>query len=69
PIMEDFDLVRRLAHRGRIIAVPESAVTSGRRWQTLGLWRTTWIHQRVIASYLLGQSPEIIAARYRQACK
>ena len=66
PIMEDFDLVRRLRRRGRIDVVPAPAVTSGRRWRAIGPWRTTWINQTTILGYYLGVSPQRLADRYRR---
>jgi rSAM/selenodomain-associated transferase 2/rSAM/selenodomain-associated transferase 1 len=66
PIMEDFELVRRLRHRGRVAIAPLAVVTSARRWLTLGLWRTTLINQAVIAGYCLGVSPACLADWYRR---
>jgi hypothetical protein len=67
PIMEDFELVRRLRRRGRIAMAPDAVVTSARRWQSVGPWRTTWINQRVVMGYYLGVSPERLARWYRDA--
>lgn len=64
PIMEDFELVRRLRRRGRIEIVTAAALTSGRRWRRLGPWRTTWINQLTILGYFLGVSPARLACWY-----
>ena len=70
PIMEDFELVRRLRGRGRIVIAPAAAVTSARRWQELGTFRTTLIHQWVILAFYLGFDPSRLARWYeRQAHK
>lgn len=66
PIMEDFDLVRRLKRTGSIAIVPFAVRASGRRWNRLGILRTTLINQRVIAGYLLGESPESLLRHYDQ---
>lgn len=66
PIMEDFELVRQLQRVGKIAIAPASVITSGRRWQRLGVIRTTLINQRVILAYLLGVSPTTIARWYRR---
>jgi rSAM/selenodomain-associated transferase 2/rSAM/selenodomain-associated transferase 1 len=66
PIMEDYELVRRLRRRGRIVTVAEVAVTSGRRWQRLGVLRATWRNQLVIAGFHLGIRPQKLAAFYRK---
>ncbi|NER01698.1 MAG: glycosyltransferase family 2 protein [Okeania sp. SIO3C4] len=65
PIMEDFELIRRLKKRGQIAIVPTPVFTSGRRWQKLGILKTTLINQIVIIAYLLGVSPQRLARWYR----
>lgn len=64
PIMEDFELIRRLRRQGRIALAPASVITSNRRWRTLGTWQTTLINQTAIAAYRLGISPTRIARWY-----
>jgi uncharacterized protein len=66
PIMEDFELIKRLQKLGKIAIAPASVVTSGRRWQKLGVIKTTLINQLVLAAYYLGISPERILRLYRQ---
>jgi len=39
--------------------------TAGRRWQALGIWRTTFINQMMIAGYFLGVDPAVLARWYR----
>lgn len=65
PIMEDFELIRQLKKRGQIEIVPTPVFTSGRRWQKLGILKTTFINQIVIIAYLLGISPKRLARWYR----
>ncbi|NEQ72848.1 MAG: glycosyltransferase family 2 protein [Okeania sp. SIO2C9] len=65
PIMEDFELIRQLKKRGKIAIVPTPVFTSGRRWQKLGILKTTLINQIVIIAYLLGVSPKRLARFYR----
>ncbi len=64
PVMEDFELVRRLRKLGRITILPSSVVTSARRWQSAGAWRTTWLNQKMILGFLLGVSPARLAQWY-----
>jgi len=64
PIMEDFEFIRRLRVHGRIRTVPGRATTSARRWQDLGVWRTTLINQTLIIGYLMGISPKFMARVY-----
>lgn len=60
PIMEDVELIRRLRKRGRIRIVPVPVVTSARRWEEMGLWKTTFINQACFAAYYLGVPPSRI---------
>ena len=66
PIMEDYDLVRRLNRRGRVILAPEAVVTSARRWEQLGVVRTTLLNQVMVTGHLLGVSPQKMAQLYRR---
>jgi hypothetical protein len=66
PIMEDFDLVRRLRRRGRVVTLDTPAVTSSRRWQELGVLRTTLINQLMIVGFLVGVAPDRLARFYRR---
>jgi rSAM/selenodomain-associated transferase 2 len=66
PIMEDFELIRKLRQQGKITIVPAAIVTSGRRWQTLGVLKTTLINQAIILAYFLGVSPQRLRQWYRK---
>lgn len=66
PIMEDFELMRRLKRTGCIVIIPTPVVTSARRWLQKGVFKTTLLNQLVIIAYLLGVSPERICCWYRQ---
>ncbi|MBW1704472.1 MAG: TIGR04283 family arsenosugar biosynthesis glycosyltransferase [Deltaproteobacteria bacterium] len=65
PIAEDLFLVRRLSKKGRIRIASVHVVTSGRRWQTLGLFRTTLINQVILAGCCLGISPSTLSSLYQ----
>jgi hypothetical protein len=67
PIMEDYEFAVRLRRRGRIVTVWEAALTSGRRWHTLGVLRTTLRNQWMLAGYHLGVTPEKLARGYQEA--
>ncbi|MBM3847879.1 MAG: glycosyltransferase [Verrucomicrobia bacterium] len=67
PIMEDYEFCRRLRRSGRLVMARASAITSGRRWQRLGVLRTTLINSVVIIGFHLGFSPARLAELYRNA--
>nr|MDF0368320.1 TIGR04283 family arsenosugar biosynthesis glycosyltransferase [Nodosilinea sp. TSF1-S3] len=69
PMMEDFELVRRLRRLGKVAIAPQAVVTSDRRWRTLGTVRTTLANQVMIAGYLLGVDPHQLARWYRDLGK
>jgi hypothetical protein len=61
PVMEDFELIRRVRRHGRVAIADGFATTAARRWVRHGLWRTTFTHQLTIAAYYLGVSPARMA--------
>ena len=65
PIMEDFELIQRLKRKGQVRIAPAAVTTSGRRWEKLGVFKTTIINQAVILGYLCGISPTRLASWYR----
>ena len=64
PILEDFVLVRSLQKLGKIALTTAPATTSARRWQRLGILRTTLLNQIIILAYFLGISPTRLARWY-----
>ena len=68
PVMEDFDMIRRLKKQGRIALARGTAMTSARRWQKEGIWRLTWVHQMCVLGYYLGVPPDQLE-RLREAVR
>jgi uncharacterized protein len=66
PIMEDFELIRRLQRRGRIEILSAPVLTSARRWIKRGVWQTTLINQAIVFGYSIGISPARLVRWYRQ---
>ncbi len=66
PIMEDFELIRRLRQRGKISIVPQPVMTSARRWLQKGILKTTLINQLMVLGYLVGVSPTRLMELYRR---
>ena len=69
PIMEDFELVKRLNRYGKIAIISAKVITSSRRWDKLGVFKTTLINQLIILGYYLGFSPIKLNNFYRRAKK
>lgn len=64
PLLEDVALIHKLRSKGKIILLDESVLTSPRRWEKLGVVRTTLINQMVLAGYFLGFPPHQLAQWY-----
>ena len=65
PLMEDIALSKRLKRSGRPLCLRERATTSGRRWETHGVFRTILLMWRLRLAYFLGADPAALAGRYR----
>ena len=67
PLMEDIDLMRRLKRSGRVAALDERVVTSARRWERDGFWRTVLLMWSLRLAYYAGISPTALARFYRDS--
>jgi rSAM/selenodomain-associated transferase 2 len=66
PLMEDIEISRRLRARcGAPACLRAKVVTSGRRWDERGAWRTIALMWRLRLLYWLGVPAERLAAAYR----
>ena len=65
PLMEDVELSKRLLVLSRPICLADRVVTSGRRWETHGVWRTIWLMWRLRWSYWRGVPASELAKSYR----
>jgi rSAM/selenodomain-associated transferase 2 len=63
-LLEDLDLVLRLRKIGKLALLATPALTSARRWQRLGLVRTTVINQLILLGFFCGISPGRLARWY-----
>jgi rSAM/selenodomain-associated transferase 2 len=64
PLMEDIELSRRLKRFAPPAALPGPLVTSSRRWDTRGVWRTIGLMWRLRFAYALGADPARLHRRY-----
>jgi len=65
PLMEDVELSRRLRRLGRPACIAEPLVTSSRRWEQHGVWRTIALMWLLRGGYALGVSPLRLARLYQ----
>lgn len=64
-IMEDLELSRRLARRGRLVVLRATSTSSSRRFVEHGTWSMIVFMQVLKACYFLGVAPEKIRRLYR----
>lgn len=64
PLLEDLDFARRLARRGRTVLLEGCVLTSARRFERLGVFRTVFTNWLILLLYLLGVSPFRLARLY-----
>ncbi len=65
PLLEDYELVRRLRRRGKIRATGLAVTTSARRWRRLGVARTLVTNQRILLGHAMGVPVDRLARLYR----
>ncbi len=65
PLMEDIEISKRLRKLSRPACLRAKVQTSGRRWETRGVWRTVLLMWRLRFAYWRGAAPEHLAELYR----
>lgn len=65
PLFEDVEFLRRARRRTRIWSFPASVITSARRFQRRGQFRQQGQNAVLLLRFLLGASPQALAAEYR----
>ena len=64
-LMEDIEFSKRAKRLSSPAAISTRVVTSGRRWQRYGIWRTIVLMWRFRAAYFFGADPQRLAQQYR----
>jgi hypothetical protein len=60
PVMEDWELARRLMRLGRVRVLPQRVLTSSRRWSEGGTVRASAAYLAIIAGYRFGIDPVVL---------
>ena len=63
-LMEDIEISRKLKHLSRPACIRTPVITSGRRWETYGVWKTIFLMWRLRWAYWRGQSAQQLAQLY-----
>lgn len=65
PLMEDVEMSKRLRRLSRPVCIQARATTSGRRWESRGVWRTILLMWRLRWAYWRGVPASRLAEAYR----
>ena len=65
PLMEDIELSKRLRSLSRPACIDRCVTTSGRRWETRGVWQTIFLMWRLRWDYWRGIPVEHLARAYQ----
>ncbi len=62
--MEDIAFCKRARRLARPACLRDRVVTSARRWEKNGVWRTVFLMWRLRLAYFLGADADTLAYRY-----
>lgn len=65
PLMEDIEMSLRLHKHSAPLCLRQRVSTSGRRWESRGVWPTIWLMWRLRLRYWLGAPADMLAREYR----
>jgi len=63
-LMEDIEICKRLKKISAPANLRRKIITSGRRWDTHGLWRTIWLMWQLRGQYFFGADAEQLHKKY-----
>ena len=64
PLMEDIEISRRLKKISKPVCIQDRVITSSRRWEVSGIYRTIFLMWRLRLSYWLGADPVRLVKQY-----
>lgn len=64
PIMEDIEICKTLKRIQAPVCLKQTIITSSRRWETFGVWKTILLMWKLRFLYWLGESPETLIKKY-----
>ena len=65
PLMEDVEICKRLKILSKPECLNEQVITSARRWQKKGIWKTIFLMWSLRYAYWRGTDSSILAKKYR----
>ena len=64
PLMEDVALSKSLKKISPPLCLKDKVITSSRRWEKFGVWRTIFLMWQLRLAYFFGADPHQLAAKY-----
>jgi len=64
PLMEDIEISRRLKAKEAPYCIHSPVLTSSRRWEEKGIWRTVYLMWKLRLQYFYGTSPDLLYKQY-----
>ncbi len=66
-LMEDIELSKKLRTQAKAACIKTPVITSSRRWEHYGIWKTIWMMWSLRLRYFLGASPDMLSQLYRKS--
>ncbi len=64
PLMEDIAISKQLKNISSPICLREKVITSSRRWEEHGSWKTIVLMWRLRLAFFLGEDPKVLVTKY-----
>lgn len=65
PLMEDIEMCKKLKKKDSPLCLKQRVVTSSRRWEENGIWRTIILMWQLRLAYYLGKDPVLLKSKYQ----
>ena len=65
PLMEDVALSKVLKQKAPPLCLKEKVLTSSRRWEEFGIWRTIFLMWQLRLAYFFGADPHHLVSKYK----
>ena len=66
-LMEDVAFTKKLRKLGKVACLKDTLVTSSRRWEKFGVFKTVYLMWKLRLLFWLGMSPDKLAKMYKEA--
>lgn len=64
PLMEDVDISKRFRKMSKPYYIKQKVITSSRRWEEFGIWKTVFLMWRLRFAFFMGVDPTTFSGKY-----